>query len=146
MPDLSAYTRPLHDMVHNRHAFEWRPIHQKCFESIKALACKTPILKPVDPSLDESIWVVCDASTSGVRAVYGQGPEWQKCYLAGFMSKKFTTAQHSYHVFEMEMIVILEALLKWEDKLLGRRIHVVMDHQALKFFKSQKRLSNQQTR
>lgn len=35
------------------------------------------------------------------------------------MSKKFTLAQHSYRVFEMEMIAILEALLKWEDKLLG---------------------------
>jgi hypothetical protein len=35
------------------------------------------------------------------------------------MSKKFTSAQHNYRVFEMETIAILEALLKWEDKLLG---------------------------
>jgi hypothetical protein len=30
-----------------------------------------------------------------------------------------TAAQHNYRVFEMETITILEALLKWEDKLLG---------------------------
>jgi len=34
------------------------------------------------------------------------------------------------------MLTILEALLKWEDKLLGYCIHVVMDHKALEFFQS----------
>jgi hypothetical protein len=42
--------------------------------------------------------------------------------------------------------MILEALLKWEDKLIGYRIHVVTDHQALEFFKTQDRLLSQQTR
>ncbi|KAJ3480531.1 hypothetical protein NLI96_g8282 [Meripilus lineatus] len=46
----------------------------------------------------------------------------------------------------MEMIAILEALLKWEDKLLGRRINIVTDHKAIEFFKDQKQLSNRQTR
>ena len=53
------------------------------------------------------------------------------------MSKKFTAAQHNYHVFEMETIAILEALLKWEDKLIGNKIHIVTDHGALEFFKTQ---------
>ena len=42
--------------------------------------------------------------------------------------------------------VCLEALLKWEDKLLGHRIHVVTDHRALEFFKTQRRLSSCQMR
>jgi hypothetical protein len=37
----------------------------------------------------------------------------------------------------METIAILEALLKWEDKLLGRWVTVVTDHKALEFFKTQ---------
>jgi hypothetical protein len=72
--------------------------------------------------------------------------QWQTCRPAGFMSKKFTTAQHNYRVFEMETIAILEALLKWEDKLIGNRIHVVTDHRALEFFKTQRRLSSRQMR
>ena len=99
-------------------------------DNIKALACKVPILHPIDPSGDEPIWVICDASALGIGAVYGQGPDWQSCRPAGFMSKKFTVAQHNYRVFEMETIAILEALLKWEDKLLGNRINVVTDHRA----------------
>ena len=62
------------------------------------------------------------------------------------MSKKFTAAQHNYRVFEMETIAILEALLKWEDKLLSNRINVVTDHRALEFFKTQRRLSSCQMR
>jgi hypothetical protein len=34
------------------------------------------------------------------------------------MSKKFTDAQWNHRVFEQETLAILEALLKWEDKLI----------------------------
>jgi len=146
MPDVSAYTGPLAAIQKNGHPFHWRPIHQQCMDNIKQLACKTPILRPIDPSSDEPIWVICDASASGIGAVYGQGPTWQTCRPAGFMSKKFTSAQHNYRVFEMETIAILEALLKWEDKLLGNKIHIVTDHRALEFFKTQRRLSSRQMR
>jgi RNase H-like domain found in reverse transcriptase/Integrase zinc binding domain len=78
--------------------------------------------------------------------MYGQGPEWQTCRPAGFLSKKFSDAQRNYQTFEHETIAILEGLLKWEDKLIGRCIHVVTDHKALEFFQTQCRLSARQTR
>ena len=146
MPDISAYTGPLATIQKNGHPFLWKPMHQVCMDNIKALACKVPILRPIDPSGDEPIWVICDASVSGIGAVYGQGPDWQSCRPAGFMSKKFTAAQHNYRVFEMETIAILKALLKWEDNLLGNHINVVTDHRVLEFFKTQRRLSSCQMR
>src|ERR1700733_13943245 len=48
MPNVSAFMSPLSGMTRNGHPFEWRPLHQKCFDQIKALACKTPILHPID--------------------------------------------------------------------------------------------------
>lgn len=146
MPDVSAYTGPLAEITRNGHTFEWKPIHEKCFRMIKTLACKVPILRPIDAGKDEPIWVICDASLYGVGAVYGQGKEWHSCRPAGFMSKKFTIAQHAYRVFEMETIAILEALLKWEDKLLGYPIRIVTDHKALEFFKTQAHFNPRQTR
>jgi RNase H-like domain found in reverse transcriptase len=136
MPDVSAYTGPLATLQKNSHLFLWKPMHQVCMDNIKALTCKVPILCPIDPSGDKAIWVICDASASGIGAVYGQGPDWQSCRPAAFMSKKFTAAQHNYRVFEMETIAILKALLKWENKLLGNRINVVTNHRALEFFKT----------
>jgi transposase InsO family protein len=146
MPDVSAYTGPLAGITRNGHEFEWTPLHEKCFESIKQLICRTPILKPIDPNSDDPIWVICDASTNGIGALYGQGPTWQNCRPAGMMSRKFTPAQQSYRVFEHETIAILEALLKWEDRLIGKRVNIVTDHKALEFFKSQRKLSNRQSR
>jgi hypothetical protein len=146
MPDVSSYTAPLSAICANGAAFYWRPLHDKCFEMIKALACHNLILKPIRPESNEPIWLICDASTSGVGAYYGQGPDWKTCRPAGFMSRKFTNAQHSYATYEHETLAILEALLKWEDKLIGRSIRIVTDHKTLEFFSTQRKLSYQQMR
>ena len=129
LPDISAYTGPLSAITANSQEFEWRPIHDRCFEQIKVICSKTPVLKPIDPNVDDPIWVICDASVSGVGAMYGQGPTWQTCRPVGFMSKKFTKAQHHYFV-----------LMKWEDQLTGHPINIVTDHKALQFFKTQKHI------
>jgi hypothetical protein len=89
-------------------------------EMIKALACKMPILRPVDVAVQEPIWLVCDASVSGVGAMYGQGKTWETCRPAGFMSKRFSLAQFSYKTWDREALAIVESLQKWEDKLLSR--------------------------
>jgi hypothetical protein len=144
MPDVTSYTGPLSAICRNSQPFYWKPLHKACFNHIKVIACKSPILKPIDLSLDDTIWVICNASMSGIGATYGQGATWQTCRPAGFMSKKFTTVQMNYWVFKMETIAILEALLKWEDKLLGRKICIVTDHKALEFFKTQHHLNSRQ--
>ena len=62
------------------------------------------------------------------------------------MSRKFKEAQQNYRVYEMETLAILEALTKWEDKLIGRKFTVITDHQSLEFFSKQKHLSGRQAR
>ena len=137
MPDITAYTGPLAAIYRNGQPFYWKPLHEASFHNIKAMVCKALVLRPIDPSTDDPIWVICKMSMSGIGAMYGQGKTWQTCYPVGFMSKKFMSTQMNYRVFEMETIAILEALLKWEDKLLGQRINMVTDHKALEFFKMQ---------
>jgi hypothetical protein len=53
------------------------------------------------------------------------------------MSKKFMMAQHNYTAYELETLVIPEALLKWKNKFIGYWLHVITNHQALEFFKTQ---------
>ena len=77
--DISTYTTPLSGCVRNGHPFEWTPLLEKCFESIKTLACKAPILKPIDYDNPDPLWVITDGSKAGVGAVYGQGPDWKTC-------------------------------------------------------------------
>ena len=113
-------------------------------EQIKLTATRVPVLKPVNFKLADPVWVICDASPYGVGALYGQGKDWRTCRPAGFLSKKFSNAQWHYYTWEQEALAIVEALLKWEDKLLGYRIRIVTDHQALMFFETKQTLTPRQ--
>ena len=66
--------------------------------------------------------------------------------LRGFLSKKFSSAQQNYCTHEHETIAILEALIKWEDKLLGRKFIIVTNNKGLEYFETQPSLSSRQTR
>jgi hypothetical protein len=144
LPNVSAYTSPLSGMSKMK-VWTWGPLHEKCFASLKSIACKTPILKPIDyekaKQIGENIFLICDASISGIGAYYGQGADWRTCRPAGFLSKKFLSAQLSYRTYEQETLAILEGLLRWEDKLLGREIIIITDHRTLEFFNTQRTMS-----
>ena len=144
MPDISMYTTPLSGCIRNGCPFEWTPLLEKCFESIKTLVCKAPILKPIDYDAPGPIWVITNGSKAGVGAVYGQGPDWKTCQPAGFMSKKFSNAQQHYQTHEHATTAVLKALMKWEDILLGHKFTLVTDHKGLKYFETQKNLSDRQ--
>ncbi len=66
LPDITAYTGRLLAITQNGNTFNWRLIHQRCFDMIKVICSKTPVLCPINPCNDEPIWIVCDASKSGV--------------------------------------------------------------------------------
>jgi len=142
LPDITTYTGPLLSMTQNGALFHWLLLYDKCFEMIKHICEKAPVIWPIEPNTKEPIWLICDASKLGVGAMYGQGPTWKDCHPVGFMSKKFTTAQQNYAVHELETLTILEALLKWEDKLIEYKIHIITNHKALEFSKTQSSLTN----
>src|ERR1700733_15492615 len=98
LPNITTYMGPLMAMMQNGAPFHWCPLHQRCFDMIKRICQKTPIIHPVDPSLAEPIWLICNMSRTGVGAMYGQGKSWQLCHPTRFMSKKFSTAQQNYAV------------------------------------------------
>ena len=106
MPDVTAYMSPLTMCVCNGRQFVWTLLYNKCLESIKALVCWAPILNPINTNNPDSIWVICNGSESVVGTIYRQGPEWQTCHPAGFLSKKFSS-QQNYHTHEHETITLL---------------------------------------
>ena len=72
------------------------------------------------------------------------GNIWTGYRPASFMYKKFTNAQQNHAMYELETLAILETLLKWEDKLLSHKIHVIIDYKVLEFFKTQQMLTAHQ--
>ena len=72
MPDITAYTTPLSGAAHNNRASQWTPLLDKCFESIKTLATRAPILKPVDFSSNNPVWVITDGSNTELVQCMGK--------------------------------------------------------------------------
>ena len=58
MPDIMAYTTLLSGSAQNNWTFQWTPLLDKCFQSIKTIAMRSPILKPVDFNKNEPVWVI----------------------------------------------------------------------------------------
>ena len=103
-------------------------IHNKCLETIKAITSQKLLLRPINHTSQEPVWVVCDACPSGCGAYYGQGEDWKTMRPAGFMSKKFTDAQGSYFTYEHKMLGAIEALKKWDDELLQHHSKPLQHH------------------
>ena len=102
MSDITAYTTLLSGSAQNNWTFQWTLLLDKCFQSIKAIAMQSPILKPLDFNKNEPVWVIMDSSQMGISVMYGQGAYWDTCQPAGFLPKKFTSAQHNYHMHNDE--------------------------------------------
>ena len=62
MPDIMAYTTLLSGSAQNNQTFQWTPLLDKCFQSIKVIARQSLILKPVDFNKNEPVWVIMDGS------------------------------------------------------------------------------------
>ena len=87
MPNVSAYMGPLQTICTNNLPFFWTLLHQKCFDTIKTLACKTPVLKLIiwsipdglseGESQDYWVWVITDACPAGISAILAQGASWK---------------------------------------------------------------------
>ena len=132
--NVADFTLPLTGMCSNNQDFIWTEFQDDCFCRIKELVSRAPVCKPINSKNEEPIWVITDVSATGIGAWYSQGPSWDSCRPAGFISRKFTPAQMNYCTWEQELLGVLEALLRWEDKLLGLAFTVVTNHQALTFF------------
>lgn len=144
--DIATWTGQLATICANQREFLWTPRLEECFQQIKSTVEKSQVLQPIDPEKEGQIFVICDASITGVGAILAQGDDWHTSRPAAFMSRRFSDAQYAYFTMEQEALAILEALKTWEDKLVGREFTIITDHEALKYLLTKKHLYRRQTR
>ena len=68
VPHLSRYAAPLIQLCGSKATWKWRHIHTKAFEQLKDILAAEAILKPLDYESKEPIYLVTDASASGIGA------------------------------------------------------------------------------
>src|SRR6266700_5617598 len=63
------------------------------------------------------------------------------------MSKKFTNTQCRFFTYELKALGFLEALMRWQDNLMGGcEFTVITDHEALEYFKAKNHNSGRHLR
>ena len=98
-----------------------------------------PVL--VLPNLMKPFEVNCDASGECLGAVL-----LQEGHAIEYESRCFHPQEQVLGIYEKELLVVMHALDSWKHYLLGNPFIIQMDHQSLKYFMTQTKLSDKQMR
>jgi len=85
-------------------------------------------MKPIDHESALPIWLITDASDTGVRAWVGQGETATTARSAALDSRNFSNAQMNYGTTDKEPLAIVEALTAFNHLLAGNEFTIVTDY------------------
>ena len=100
IPNLSAQTATLRDLLKKDAEFNWNTSHDTAFEATKALVCKEVTLAYFVPGAETVVQV--DASGRGLGAVLLQGGK-----PIAFTSKSLSECEKRYANIEREMLAVV---------------------------------------
>lgn len=97
---------------------------------------------------DLETWLETDASDFVYAAVLSQMHPDGVLRPVAFLSHKMTPAECNYEIYDKELLAIVSAFEDWRFELSGTTepVKVLTDHQALRWFMTNKRLNRRQAR
>jgi len=114
----------------------WTPDLRQAFEECKASLSQAAMLAHPDGAAPMAL--VTDASTTAMGAVLQQRDQnaWQPL---AFFSKKMSTTQQKYSVYDRDLLAIYEAVTHFRRMLEARHFVIFTDHKPLTYAFSQRR-------
>lgn len=143
--DFASKTLKLQHLLKKGCKWTWSDQEERAFEEIKECFIKTLALK--HPDMDKTFYINSDASAYAIGAVLYQKVDGiDERDVIAYYSRSLKGAEMNYTVTEKEALGIVEALKQWRVYVLGRKVVISTDHQALSFLKSCKLLNSRLTR
>ena len=93
------------------------------------------------PDLRKALMVQCDACGSSIGAVLMQDG-----HVVAYESRVLLKSEKSLQIYEKELLAVIHALSTWKHYLLGADFIIQTDHQTLKYFLTQAKLSEKHMR
>jgi hypothetical protein len=134
--DFAKIAEPLYKFQDGAKEIKWEEEHQKAFIQLKEAMLRAPVLR--NPDWSKEFYISTDASDVALGAVIGQIDEEGKEYAVAFASKVLTKEQRNYTVTERECLAVLWGLEKSRYMVLGRKVKVITDHEALLWLRNLK--------
>ena len=130
IPGMAVISRPLTDLTRkNCTEFVWTSVCEESFEEIKRLLVTAPLLHP--PKLDKEFFLWTDASEKGFGAILEQEDDEGKRHPIAYANRATNSAEQKYAPTELEVAALVFALEHFQVYLLGGKVTVFTDHQAL---------------
>ncbi|SPC64153.1 related to Gag-pol polyprotein [Ustilago sp. UG-2017b] len=88
-----------------------------------------------------------DASDFAIAGVLKQEHE-ERWHPVAFYSRKMSSAERNYEIHDKELLAVVACLTQWRHMLAGlpSQLVILTDHEALKYFKSQRCITGRQAR
>ena len=144
VPKYSHVTNPLTCLLKKDASFSWDKPQTQAFESLISVFTSSPVLCHFDASLP--ITLETDASDFAIGGVLSQIHPDKITRPVAFYSRKLTSAEINYDVYNKEMLAIIECIRNWRCYLEGYKFTVLTDHKNLAYFQSMKSLNRRQAR
>lgn len=119
--------------------FRWDIKEKQAFHHLKEKLSTQPVL--ILPDLTKAFVVQCDACGHSIGAVI-----MQEGHVVAYESRILLPTEKSLQIYEKEMLAVLHALSTWKHYLLGADFVVQTDHQTLRYFLTQTKLSEKHMR
>lgn len=130
---------PLHNLTRKGVKFTWDFKERQAFHHLKERLSTQPVL--ILPDLRKPFVVQCDACGHSLGAVLMQDG-----HVVAYESRILLPTEKSLQVYEKELLAVLHALSTWKHYLLGADFVVQTDHQTLRYFLTQAKLSEKYMR
>ena len=142
----SNIARPLYTLTGKKAEFWQGKEQEDVFRRIKELVVVELVF--VLPDLSKPFEVEANSSDYAIRGQLGQHNENGKLYPIAFFSKKLSSAQLNYPIYNKELLAIVEAFKEQRLYLSGivEPIKVYTDYKNLRYFTTTKELSRRQIR
>lgn len=135
VPNYATLIKPLTERSGTKSKdlpFNWTTEMDSSWKKLKMLISKSVTLVRIKPDLP--LLVRTDASVKGVGAALFQMENGVARAIA-FCSQAFSDVATRWSTYEQEAYGCYFALVKWEDKLLGRKFTLESDHKNLLYIK-----------
>lgn len=113
--------------------FSYTRVASKTFKEVKKLMTEAPILCLLDFS--KAVEVAVDPSNVRIGGVLSQ-----EGHMVAYINEKLNNAKLRYSTYDKEFYVVVQALRYWRNYLIYKEFVLFLDHEALKYINSQKKL------
>jgi transposase InsO family protein len=145
---FARITRPLTDLVSPHHRFKkftLPPEAQESFHRLLRAFESADILKHFD--YHKETIVETDASDMAIAGILKQR-HGDHFLPVAFYSRKMNSAERNYEIHDKELLAVVASLSQWRHMLAGLPsvITIKTDHEALRYFQTQRQISRRQAR